>query len=138
MSEANAIRREPNDLARTVRAMRPFVPAKNFETSRRFYSDLGFRIEPLGDGLAEMHLGPHSFLLQDYYVEQWAGNFMMHMLVDDVNAWWSHIATLDLASRYGVEAPRPPKRESWGLNVAYVVDPSGVLWHIADVPKAGI
>jgi uncharacterized glyoxalase superfamily protein PhnB len=41
---------------------------------------------------------------------------------------------LDLASRYGVQNPREPKWESWGLNVAYVFDPAGVLWHIAEIP----
>jgi catechol 2,3-dioxygenase-like lactoylglutathione lyase family enzyme len=124
-----------SDLSGTVKALRPFVPAKNFDTSKRFYADLGFRIEPLGDGLAEVHLGSHSFLLQDFYVEQWAGNFMMHMLVDELEGWWAHIAALDLAARYDVENPRPPKLESWGLNVAYVFDPSGVLWHIAELPR---
>jgi catechol 2,3-dioxygenase-like lactoylglutathione lyase family enzyme len=124
----------PSDLAATVKALRPFVPAKNFDISKRFYSDLGFEVDPLGDGLAEIHLGRHSFLLQDYYVEQWAGNFMMHMLVDDLNAWWDHIAALDLPSRYGVDSPRAPKMEDWGLTVAYVFDPSGVLWHIAELP----
>ena len=83
----------------------------------------------------EISIGPHSFLLQDYYVEQWAGNFMMHLLVTELNEWWAHIASLDVASRYGVERPRAPKLESWGLTVAYVTDPSGVLWHIAAVPS---
>jgi uncharacterized glyoxalase superfamily protein PhnB len=125
---------EHRDRGDTVKALRPFVPAKSFATSKRFYADLGFQVEPLGDALAEMRLGSHSFLLQDYYVEQWAGNFVMHMLVDDVDAWWRHIASLDLAAHYGVESPRAPKLESWGLNVAYVFDPSGVLWHIAELP----
>jgi hypothetical protein len=49
----------------TVNAMRPFVPAKNFEISKRFYADLGFRVEPLGDALAELHIGSHSFLMRD-------------------------------------------------------------------------
>jgi hypothetical protein len=30
------------ELAGTVEAMRPIVPAKDFETSRRFYEELGF------------------------------------------------------------------------------------------------
>jgi uncharacterized glyoxalase superfamily protein PhnB len=81
-----------------------------------------------------MHLGPHSFLLQDYYVEQWAANFMMHLFVDDLDAWWAHVTSLNMASRYGVRSPRAPKLESWGLNVAYVFDPTGVLWHIAALP----
>jgi hypothetical protein len=124
-------------LAASVRAMRPFVPAKDFALSRRFYGDLGFAVDDLGDKLAELRLGPHSFLLQDYYVEQWAENFMMHMLVEDLATWWGHVKALDLAGRYGVPPPQEPKRESWGLDVAYVIDPSGVLWHMASVPKKG-
>jgi hypothetical protein len=125
-------------LADAIIAMRPFVPAKEFTISKQFYADLGFHIEPLGAALAEMHFGRHSFLLQDFYVEPWAANFMMHMLVDDLGAWWTHIATRELAMRYPVQSPRAPKRETWGLDVAYVFDPSGVLWHIAQVPGAAV
>jgi catechol 2,3-dioxygenase-like lactoylglutathione lyase family enzyme len=119
-----------------VRALRPFLPAKDFETSRRFYEDLGFRAEPLGEKLVELHLGPFSVLLQDYFVEAWAANAMMHLLVDDLEAWWTHVASLDLPARYGVEAPRAPRAEPWGLTVAYVFDPSGVLWHVAELSPA--
>jgi hypothetical protein len=33
--------------------------------------------------------------------------------------------------RFGVKAPAPPRAEPWGLTIAYVFDPSGVLWHFA-------
>jgi uncharacterized glyoxalase superfamily protein PhnB len=122
------------DLGGTVKALRPFVPAKDFEVSKQFYVDLGFRVEPLGDSIAAMHLGSHSFLLQDYYVEVWAENFVMHMMVDDLDAWWEHLTSLNVVARYGVRSPRAPKLESWGLNVAYMFDPAGVLWHIAAEP----
>jgi catechol 2,3-dioxygenase-like lactoylglutathione lyase family enzyme len=123
------------DLGGTVTAMRPFVPAKDFAVSTRFYGDLGFRIEPIGEKMAELYLGNYSFLLQDYYVKGRADNFMMHMLVDDLDRWWQHIVPLDLAARHGVQAPRPPKREPWGLDVIYVFDPAGVLWHIAQLSE---
>jgi catechol 2,3-dioxygenase-like lactoylglutathione lyase family enzyme len=122
-------------LAGTVRAMRPMVPAKDFETSRRFYVDLGFRPRTLTDRLVEMHLGAYSFILQGYYVQQWADNFVMHMLVSDLDLWWNHICALDLPSRYGVKSPRAPAQEGWGL-VAGVIDPSGVLWRIAEIPAS--
>ena len=125
-----------DELAATVRAVRPFLPALNFELSKRFYADIGFQVTPLGDSLAELRLGRHAFLLQDYFVQQWAENFVMHMMVDDVDEWWAFIASLDLAGRYGVPRPRVPRVESWGLKVAYVFDPSGVLWHIAEEPRA--
>ena len=77
-----------------VIALRPFVPAKDFETSLRFFADLGFRAYRLGDLLASMHIGPFAFLLQGRPNddERFAANFMMHMLVDDIDAWWSRIA----------------------------------------------
>jgi hypothetical protein len=123
------------DLARTVTAMRAVVPAKNFEISNRFYSDLGFGSRTLiTDRLVEMRLGAYSFLLQNYYVEQWANNCVVYMLVSDVRLWWDHICALDLPSRYDVISPKAPKLEDWGL-VAGVGDPSGVLWRIAQAPS---
>ena len=114
-----------------VIALRPFVPAKDFEKSLQFYADLRFKVFRLGDGLASMHLGPFAFLLQKYDAEGFASHFMMHLLVADVEAWWAHISALDLPARYGVQAPAAPKLQPWGLVVAYVFDPSGVLWHVA-------
>jgi uncharacterized glyoxalase superfamily protein PhnB len=117
-----------------VVALRPFVPASDFGTSLRFYTDIGFSAFRLGDGLASLHIGEFAFLLQAFRAEGFATNFMMHLLVKDVGAWWTHIATLDLAGRYAVQAPKPPALQPWGLTVAYVFDPSGVLWHIAEEP----
>ena len=125
---------DTQNLTRTVKSMRPLVPAKDFETSKQFYLDLGFRLEPLTDNLVEMHLGAYSFILQDYYVQQWAENFVMHMSVSDVNLWWENILALDLTSRYGVRV-KAPRLEEWGL-VAGIVDPSGVLWRIAEIPDS--
>ena len=109
------------------------VPARNFETSRRFYEVLGFRSEVLADGLVEMHLGVFSFILQDYYVEPWANNFVFHVRVSDVNLWWNRIVALNLSERYGIKS-KEPHPESWGM-VADIIDPSGVLWRIAG-PRA--
>jgi uncharacterized glyoxalase superfamily protein PhnB len=127
-------------LVSSVVTMRPFVPARDFGQSQRFYEALGFGVTPLGDKIAHVQLGSvqpgsrrgaFSFLLQDAYVKEWAENFMMHLLVDDLDRWWQHIDSLSLDGRFGVGAPRPPKPEPWGLRVAYVWDPAGVLWHFA-------
>jgi uncharacterized glyoxalase superfamily protein PhnB len=123
-------------LASTIIALRPFVPAKDMKVSQQFYVDLGFQIQSYGPDIAGMSIGVHGFLLQNYFVQQWADNFVMHVMVTDLKSWWEHIASLDLGGRYGVRPPRPPKLESWGLNVAYVFDPAGVLWHFAEEPAA--
>jgi hypothetical protein len=119
-----------------VAAMRPFVPAKDFRASERFYTELGFRPEPLGDGLVAMHMGAFSFLLQAFYVRDLAENFMMSVVVPDLDAWWAHIDGLKLTDRYDIMPPAAPAIQPWGLMVAYVWDPVGVLWHFVQQPQA--
>jgi catechol 2,3-dioxygenase-like lactoylglutathione lyase family enzyme len=119
-----------------IRAFRPFIPAKDFETSLRFYEAMGFGVSPLGGTLAELSLDRHAFLLQGYYVKEWAENMVMHVLVNDVRTWWQHIDSLALTDRFGVSPPAAPRVEPWGLTVAYVFDPSGVLWHFAENTKS--
>jgi hypothetical protein len=118
-------------LVAEIRAFRPFLPAREFETSLRFYKAIGFEAYPLGETLAELSLGTHAFLLQGYYVKEWAENTVMHVLVEDVDAWWRHIDSLALTRQFDVSPPAPPRVEPWGLTVAYLFDPSGVLWHFA-------
>ena len=116
-------------------ALRPFVPAESFQESRRFYEALGFRVTPLGDKIALVQVGSAegaaSFLLQDFYVKELAENLMMQLVVEDLDAWWRHIVALDPDGRFGVGTPRPPQEQPWGQRVAYLWDPSGVLWHVA-------
>ena len=114
-----------------VVALRAFVPATDFEKSLAFYVDIGFTAERLGDSRAAMKLGGLGFLLQEFYAEGFAGNFMLQLKVNDLDGWWKRIEGLDLAGRYGVRKPTAPAMQPWGLTIAYVVDPSGVLWHIA-------
>jgi len=109
---------------------RPFLPAKDFDVSKSFYEALGFAKLLDGD-VAIFGFGSGGFILQRYYQKDWAENFMMQLMVDDLDAWWNHIRSLDLPRRFGVGEPKAPEIQPWGLRVAYVSDPSGVLWHIA-------
>jgi catechol 2,3-dioxygenase-like lactoylglutathione lyase family enzyme len=109
---------------------RPYLPTKDFDLSKAFYEALGF--EKLLDGdVAIFRAGRGEILLQRYYRKEWAENCMLQLMVDDLDAWWRHIQSLDLPGRFGVAAPKPPAMQPWGLRVAYVFDPSGVLWHVA-------
>jgi hypothetical protein len=109
---------------------RPFMPAKDFDLSKRFYEALGFT-KVLDSDVAIFNTGSGGFILQRYFQEEWASNFMMQLMVDDLDAWWAHIESLELVKRFAVPAPKAPAMQPWGLRVAYVVDPSGVLWHFA-------
>ena len=70
-----------------VTEIKAFVPAKDFERSKQFYRDIGFTLASEGGGVAYLHFEHASFLLQDFCTESLAENFMMHMLVKDVEAW---------------------------------------------------
>jgi uncharacterized glyoxalase superfamily protein PhnB len=106
---------------------RPFVPATNLELAKRFYVKLGFE-KILDSEVAIFRVGASSFILTSF---DQAENFMMQLMVDDLDAWWEHIKSLDLDTEFGVPAPSAPVMQPWGLRVAYLVDPSGVLWHVA-------
>jgi hypothetical protein len=112
-------------------SIRPFVPTKDFDVSKQFYLALGFEMV-LDSEVAIFKAGSGGFILQRYYQKDWAENFMMQLMVDDLDSWWKHISTLDLPSKFGVQPPKPPAMQPWGLRVAYVYDPCGVLLHVAE------
>lgn len=109
--------------------IKAFVPAKDFELSKRFYADLGFELGWCSGELAYFHAGDTGFLLQRFYVKEHADNFMMHMLVEDVESWWSHVSSSQLDKKYGVRVA-PPADRPWGIRDFIVDDPTGVLWRI--------
>lgn len=109
---------------------RPFLPTENFAVSRAFYEALGFE-KLLDTEVAIFRIGATAFILTQPHDPAEAGSFMMQLMVDDLDAWWARIEALDLAGRFGVRAPSGPAMQPWGLRVAYVVDPGGVLWHVA-------
>lgn len=115
----------------TNEAARPFLPTKDFEASRAFYEALGFK-KLLDSEVAIFGVGATSFILQRGYDKTWAENTMMQLMVDDLDAWWAHIVAADLAKNFRVQPPKPPRMQPWGLRVAYVYDPAGVLWHVAE------
>lgn len=112
-----------------VTEIKAFVPAKDFELSKQFYKDIGFTMASEGGGVAYFHFEHVSFLLQDYCTAGLAENFMMHMLVDDVDAWWNHINQTDVVKKYAVKL-WPIELQPWKMRDFCMSDPSGVLWRI--------
>jgi catechol 2,3-dioxygenase-like lactoylglutathione lyase family enzyme len=113
----------------TTVEIKAFVPSSDFALSKRFYQDLGFELAWSSEDLAYFRHGPSSFLLQNFYQREHAGNFMMHLLVEDVEAWWRHVQTRGVAAMYGVRM-EPPADRPWGMRDFVIVDPTGVLWRI--------
>jgi uncharacterized glyoxalase superfamily protein PhnB len=119
----------------SVLDLKTFVPARDYDLAKRFYVDLGFKLNWGNDQVAELEIGSFRFLLQNFYVQPHAENFMMHLQVDDAEAWFNHIETAGLQAKYPDITVKPPALQPWGLRVLYLTDPTGVLWHIADRPS---
>jgi catechol 2,3-dioxygenase-like lactoylglutathione lyase family enzyme len=117
-------------LSLRVIELKPFIPARDFELSRRFYGELGFTERSEGDGVAYFLHGETSFLLQDFYNKELAENLMLHLLVADVDAWHARVASAGLAQRYGVKVSEIAQ-QPWRMRDFALWDPSGVLWRIA-------
>jgi hypothetical protein len=115
---------------------RAFLPSKDFEISKAFYVALGFNTMLEGD-VAIFATGESEIILTRFYQKEYAENFMMQMLVDELDAWWARISSLNLPERFDVPAPKAPEMQPWGLRISYVVDPCGVLWHFAERPDDG-
>ena len=111
----------------TAIEIKAFVPAKDFELSKRFYQDLGFDVSWSSEGLAYIQLGNTSFLLQEF--PNGIDNFMMHLLVQNVDAWWAHVQERDIVAKYGVMIESVSDKP-WGLRDFAISDPSSVLWRI--------
>lgn len=109
--------------------LKAFVPAKDYELSKRFYQDLGFTLASDGDGVAYFHHETASFLLQNFYVKEFAENLMLHLLVEDVDAWRAKVDESGIAARYGAKVS-DVQRQPWRMRDFTLVDPSGVLWRI--------
>jgi hypothetical protein len=120
----------------SAQAPRAFLPTRDFAVSTAFYEALGFA-RLLDSDVAIFGIGPGAVILMRRYDPVWAENCMMQLMVDDLDAWWTHIAALDLPGRFDVAPPRAPAMQPWGLRVAYLFDPAGVLWHVAQ-RRAGV
>ena len=110
--------------------IKAFVPSKDYELSKRFYQDLGFELASETNGIAYFKSCNSSFLLQDFYVEKHAKNFVMHLLGEDIELFHSKLKNSTIEEKYKIQISDIEK-QPWGMYDFIVIDPSGVLWRIA-------
>lgn len=106
-----------------------FIPARDFSLSIKFYQAIGFTMAHQFGDVAYFHHGDSSFLLQRFYNEELANNFQMHLLVENVDDWWQHLADAQIAEEFGVKLI-PPQNQPWGMRDFILFDPTGVMWRI--------
>jgi catechol 2,3-dioxygenase-like lactoylglutathione lyase family enzyme len=108
-----------------INQLKVYTPSKDFEVSKRFYKALGFELTEAWGGNFDCKLGNAEFRLQNYYVEDWANNFMMQFWVDDVQSWYEHAR--EIITKHNFKARVIPPETVDGARICHVVDPSGVL-----------
>jgi hypothetical protein len=108
--------------------MKTFVPAKDFEYSRRFYAEI-FDEDSLAERVCGFRVGDSAFLLQDFYEPEFARNCTYRVPCKDVQAVFNFLS--EIVAKYDGPSVRPPKLEPWG-KVVYLFGPSGELWQFAN------
>lgn len=103
-----------------------FVPAKDFEQSKRFYSEI-FELVREDAKVCEFRAGTGGFLLQDFYQQEFADNCMYRVCCRDLLTTWKSLS--EVVAKYDGTSVRAPKDEVWG-SVVYLFGPSGELWHV--------
>lgn len=126
--------RQTITMKQKARSIRPFIGAKDFEVSRKFYRDLGFEEAVLSGNLSVFKKDGLGFYLQDAYVKDWVDNTMVFMEVANVEAYWNELLSLDLSSRYKNVRLVPVRHHDWGSE-CFLHDPSGILWHFGEFSK---
>lgn len=113
--------------------MIPFIPAKDFEASVRFYEEL-FDINWKAEGLCQVQAGGSKFLIQDFYEPDYANNCMYQLIVEAVDDLWERLKTSGVLTRHGNVRAAAPVDEAWG-KVLYLWGPAGELWHLTERAK---
>ena len=115
-----------------VKELMTFVPSgSNFELSLQFYQDLGFEVDWKSEELAIMRIESFRFFLQKFENKEMQSNFMMNLEVENVDDWWKKIESLKLKDKYQGISLKAPEVYPWGKKEIHLIDPAGVLWHIA-------
>ena len=93
----------------TIHDFKGYLPAKDFEPSKRFYVALGFAMSEGWGATADFELNGHRFRLQNYYVKAWADNFMVVIGVDDIEAWHEQARKIVNSGEFDNIRIKPPE-----------------------------
>ena len=108
--------------------IRTFIPCKDYQESRVFYSALGFKCEDAGEDLSILIKDECTFFLQKFYNEELANNLMLQLIVEDIEEAFIAISSIEhIAIKHS-----SIENEHWG-RVVHLWGPSGELWHVTEL-----
>ena len=111
--------------------LRPFIPSgEDYHLAQSFFEDLGFEKLYSDEGLSIFRMAEQEFFLQNFHNEEFQGNYMVELVVPDLDGWWTHIQK-SLLDKYPIKV-KEPTLYPWGKREIHLIDPSGVCWHISE------
>jgi catechol 2,3-dioxygenase-like lactoylglutathione lyase family enzyme len=113
------------------KSIRTFIGAKDYNQSRQFYIDLGFKEFKTSEKMSFFYKDRFGFYLQDYYVKDWVENSMVFLEVQDLEETLKYVKGLELKEKYPTVNVSGIVKNEWG-NEFFIHDPSGILWHIGE------
>jgi len=112
-------------------ALQPFVPAgKEFELSKQFFVELGFKIRWESEGYAGLESGECRFILQHFDNREFAENFMLTVTIENSDIFYKEVIEKHLPEKFGIRI-NPPSIQSYGKEVN-IIDIAGVCWHFVE------
>ena len=109
-----------------VTDIKVFVPSKDYEISKSFYAEIGFKREFVTDDLTVFQNGSSFLYLQRFYNQELADNFMLQICVSDIEEAFDVCSSSEHKIRI-----TPIEQEAWG-KVFYLWGPAGELLHITE------
>jgi len=120
-AEYDALMRDPAAIE-----IKAFVPARDFQLSKSFYQERGFTVAWSSEASRTFDTEPRAFCCRSF---QAASTIMLHLLVQDMDAWWSHVLDQFIVAKYGTMI-EPVSDKPWGMRDFAISDPGDVLWRI--------
>jgi len=123
-----------------LKDFKPFLgySPEDFEAAKQFYRDIGFESYWENETVCGFDTGiGQRFLVTKHEGLERDRAGMLQLMVENVDDWQAHLASLDLPSKYpGVKVAEPFITE-WDWRILYVWDPGGYLLHIGHPAEAG-
>lgn len=107
--------------------IKAFIPSKDYEVSKSFYTEIGFDSDYVSEDLTLFQNGDCLFFLQRFFNEDLANNIMLQICVSDIDSAYDRCSQ----SKHKTKITTI-QHESWG-KVFYVWGPAGELLHITEL-----
>ncbi|WP_422656770.1 hypothetical protein ACK8P5_13355 [Paenibacillus sp. EC2-1] len=118
-----------------VTNLRPFIPSgEDYILAQCFFEDLGFVKIYSDEGLSIFQMDEQEFFLQNFFNQEFQDNYMVELIVEDLDKWWSLLQSVYSMKKYPIKLTEP-KQYPWGKREINLIDPAGVCWHISESIK---